>query len=115
MRSIGRNVQRFARVHGRLLATESCFHFTFEQDEGLLEVVPMRWWSATWRDVHIDYAETSIRIFARHGDSVGIAYQTDVRKVVGMRQFQIAFGVVRRNCRLSSWHVVSPWWDFRLQ
>ena len=47
-----------ARTH-RLLAAEGRFHLTFEQDEGLLEVMPMRRRSAAWRDVHIDYAEAS--------------------------------------------------------
>jgi hypothetical protein len=58
----------FASLQGRLLATEGRFHLTFEQDKGLLEVVPMRRWPAAWRDVHINYAETSIRVCARHSD-----------------------------------------------
>jgi hypothetical protein len=97
MRSVGRNVQRVAGAHRRLLAAEGCFHLAFEQDKGLLEVMPMRWRSATWRDVHINYAEASIGLLARHGDGVGVADQTDVREVVGLRQREIAFGVVRWN------------------
>ena len=42
MRSVGRNVQGFAGAHDRLLAAEGGFHLAFEQDKGLLEVMPMR-------------------------------------------------------------------------
>src|SRR5580700_4387010 len=60
MRSVGRNGQGVASAHGRLLPAEGCFHLPFEQDEGLFEVMPMRRRPATWRDVHIHYAEASI-------------------------------------------------------
>src|SRR6266446_3819635 len=113
MGSVGRNIQCVASVHGRLLATEGRFHLTFEQDKGLLEVMPMRRWPAAWRDVHINYAEAFIRIFARHDDGVGVADQTDMRKVVGLRQGEPAFEVVRWD-RWSSWHVGSPLWGLGL-
>ncbi len=48
--------------------------------------MPMGWRSATRRDVHINYAEASSGPFARHGDGVGIAHQSDVRKFVELRQ-----------------------------
>ena len=96
MRSVGRNVQRVAGSHARLLAAEGRFHLTFEQDKGLLEVMPMWRRSATWRDVHVDDAEASVGLLARHGDGVGIADETDVREVVGLRQRETAFEVVRR-------------------
>lgn len=38
--------------------------------------MPVRRQAATWRDVHISYAEASIGIIARHGNGVGIADQT---------------------------------------
>jgi hypothetical protein len=69
----------------------------FEQNKGLLEVMPMRGRPASWRDMHINNAEAAIGLLARHGDGVGIADQTDVRKVVELPQREIAFGVVRRN------------------
>jgi hypothetical protein len=47
--------------------------------------------------MHINNAEASIGLLAHHGDGVGIADQTDVRKVVGLPQREITFGVVRRN------------------
>ena len=81
----------------RLLATEGRFHLAFEQDKGLLEVMPMRGRPALWRDVHINYTEASIRLLARHGDRVGISDQTEVREVVGLRQCEIAFWVVQWN------------------
>jgi hypothetical protein len=99
MRSVRRNVQRVAGAHARLLAAEGRFHLTFEQDKGLLEVMPMRRRSATWRDVHVDDAEASVGLLARHGDGVGIADETDVREVIGLRQRETAFAVVRRYTR----------------
>ena len=89
MGSVGRNVQRVANPHDRLLATKGRFHLAFEQDKGLLEVMPMRGRPAPWRDVHINNAEASIGLLARHCDRVGIADQTDVRKVVGLPQREI--------------------------
>ena len=58
--------------------------------------MPMRWRAATWRDVHIDDAESSAGLLARHRDGVGIPDQTDVREFVGLRQRETAFEVVRR-------------------
>src|ERR1700688_199283 len=75
---------------------------------------PMRRWPAAWRDVHINYAETSIRVFARHSDGVGVADQTDMKKVVGLRQFETAFEVVRWDHGWRSWHVGSPLWGSSL-
>ena len=83
-----------------LLAAEGCLHLTFQQDKGLLEVVPVRWRPSVWRDVHINHAEASTGIFARHRDGIGVAYQAYVREVsifVGLRLRQIAFGVVWRD------------------
>jgi len=100
MRSVGRNIQRVTSAHNRLVATEGRLHLTFEQDKGLLEVVPVWWRPAPWRDVHIDNAEASIGLVARHGDGVGTADQADVREVlifVGLRQRQTAFAVVWRD------------------
>src|ERR1700688_471837 len=95
--SIGGDIQGVAGAHDRVLATERCLHFPFEQDKGLFEVMPMRWRPAAWRDVHINYAESSICVVARHGDRVGIADETDVREVVGLPQREISFGVVWRD------------------
>jgi hypothetical protein len=86
MGSVGRNVQRVASAHDRLLAAEGRFHLPFEQDKGLLEVMPMRWRPATGRDVHINDAKATGSIVARQGYGVGIADQTDVREVFGLRQ-----------------------------
>jgi hypothetical protein len=40
--------------------------------------------TATGRDVHVDVAEASGSLLAGHGDGVSIAYQSDVREVVGL-------------------------------
>jgi hypothetical protein len=37
MGSVGRNIQRFASAHGRLLATSRGFHLTFKQDKSLVK------------------------------------------------------------------------------
>jgi len=88
------NIQRVAGTDDRLIATEGCFHLPFEQDKSLLEVMPMRWRSAAWWDVHINYAEASIGLLARHGDGVGIADQPKVGDAVGLRQCEIAGEIV---------------------
>ena len=64
--------------------------------------MPMRGRPAARRDVHINYAEASIGLFAGHGDGVGIANQTDVREVVGLRQREIAFWIVRAGSLVTS-------------
>ena len=78
MWSIGRNVQSCSSSHDRFLTAESIFHFTFEHDEGFLEIVPMGWRSASWWDMHIDHAETSVRRLAAHSNRVGVANQSNV-------------------------------------
>ena len=78
-----------------ILAAESGFHFAFEQDKGLFEVMPMQWRAATWRDMHINYAEASCGLLACHAHGVGVADQTDVREVVGLHRCEIALSVRR--------------------
>ena len=67
--------------------------------------MPMGRGTATWRDVHVNDAKASIGLFPCHGDGVGIADHADVRKVIGLRQREIAFRVVRWDCGR---HFVSP-------
>jgi hypothetical protein len=57
--------------------------------------MPMQWRAAPWRDMHINYAEASCGLLTRHGDGVGVADQTDVREVIGLRQREISFEIVR--------------------
>jgi hypothetical protein len=73
MGSVGGDVQGFAGAEGRLLATEGGFHLALKQDEGLLEVMPVRWRTAAGRDVHVDDAEASGSLLAGHGDGICIA------------------------------------------
>src|ERR1700722_2910508 len=101
MRSVGRNVQGFAGADDRILATEGGFHLAFENDKGLLEVMPVRWRTTAGRNVHVDDAEASGSLLAGHGNGVGIADQPDVRQVFELSKGEAAFGIVRRNCRLS--------------
>ncbi len=74
----------FAGVNGRLLATEGGFHLAFEQDKSFLEVVPVWWWTAAGRDMHVDDAEASGSLISCHGDGVGISDQPDVGEVIGL-------------------------------
>ena len=97
MRSVGRDVQGFAGADGRLLATEGDFHLAFEEDEGLLEVMPVRGRTAAGRDVHVDDAELSGSLLACHGDGVRIADQPDMREVFGLSNGEASFGIVRRD------------------
>jgi hypothetical protein len=95
-------------AHSRFSAQEGCFHLTFEQDKSFLEVMSMRWRSATRGNVHINDAEAPIGLLAGHRDGVSIADRTDVREVVGLRQREIAFWAVRWNRWQSSGRFVSP-------
>src|SRR5450755_3483918 len=94
MRSVGRNVHRLAGMHGRLLATEGCLHLAFEQDKGLLKVMPVWRRAASRRDMHINYAEASIGLLTCDGDCVGIADEANVRELVGLRKREIASRVI---------------------
>ena len=96
MRSVGRDVNRFAGMEGRLRAAESGFHLAFEEDKGFLEVVAMRGRTAAGRDMHVDDAEASGRLLACNSDGVGISDQPDVRKVVGLSKGKAAFGIIQQ-------------------
>ena len=65
-------------------APEGGFHLAFEEDEGILEVMPVPRRTTARRDVHVDDAKTFSSLLAGHGDGVGISYQSDVREVVGL-------------------------------
>jgi hypothetical protein len=102
------NVQGFAGADGRILATEGGFHLAFEDDKGLLEVMPVPWRTAAGRDVHVDDAEASGSLLAGHGNGVGIADQPDVRQVFELSKSEAAFGIVRRNCPAERMTFCSP-------
>lgn len=95
---IGGNLEGVSGMDGQLLAAKSCFQLTFEKDEGLLKIVPVRRRAAAWGDVHVNYAEAPGSLFASYGHGVGVADQTDVRKTVGMGQSEIAVQVVGWDC-----------------
>src|ERR1700722_990986 len=52
---VDRDVDRVACAHNRLLSSKRGFHFTFEKNESLLEVMTMRGRAAAGRNVHIDH------------------------------------------------------------
>ncbi len=79
VRSIGGDVNRFPRPHGRLGTAKGCFHFALEKDERFFEVVPVRRRSATRRDVHIDQAILTRGVPRSEQGGIGIPHQADVR------------------------------------
>ena len=62
VRRVGGDVDRLSRMNGRFAAPEGGLDFSFEHDEGLFEVVPMRPRTAAWRHVHIDGAELAVGV-----------------------------------------------------
>jgi hypothetical protein len=95
MRSVGGNVQCLSRTHHRFLAAKGCLHLAFQENESFLEVMPVRRRTATRRYVHVDDAEASIGLLARHRDGVGVTHQTDVRKIVRLSVGETSLGIVR--------------------
>ena len=78
MRRIRRDIHGLARSHHRLRAAEGRLEFTFEDDERLLEIVPVRRGASPGRDVHIDEAELARRIVARKENRISIPNDADV-------------------------------------
>ncbi len=108
VRSVGGDVQGFAGVRGRLLAAEGGFDLSFEDDERFFEVVAMGRRSSAGGDVHIDDAEASVGLLASYGDGVGVADESDVWEVVGLRQGEAPRGVIRWKGRWGGRHFLSP-------
>ena len=80
MGGVGRNVDGFACFHDRLLTTERRLHFTFQKNEGLLEVMSVWRRTASRWNVHIDHAESSRCFRSGDGDGVGVSDESNVRK-----------------------------------
>jgi len=62
----------------------------------------MRRRAAARRDVHVDQAIATIRVFTRNQNGIGVTYDTDVWKAlvfVGVRKCEIAQEIVRRERR----------------
>ena len=76
MGGVGGNVDGVARLHDRFLTTKRRFHFAFQENEGLLEVMPMRRRASSRRNMHIDYAEPPGCLRSGNGDGVGVSHQT---------------------------------------
>src|SRR6267378_493471 len=100
MRRIGGDVHCIARPHYGFRPTERNFKFPFKNDKCLFEIMPMWRRAAARRNVHIDHAEASVCLVARHGDRIGITDKTDVWQTlisVRLRQRQIALEIVWRD------------------
>jgi hypothetical protein len=75
-------------------AAKSYIEFSYEQGEGLFEIVTVRWWPASWRDVHVNQAEPACGVFSGKEDGVGISGDSDVGRVA------VAFGLGFRKLAL---------------
>jgi len=108
MRRVGWNIDGRASAHYLLCTAKNKVEFAFQQRECLFEIVTMRRRSASGRDVHVDEAEASCRVFAGEKNGVGIAYHSYVRAVrvgVSLGDGEVALQIVRGNCcdGLSGW------------
>ena len=81
VRGVGRDVDCLACLDLRLMAAECGQQFSFEHDEGLLEVVAVGWRAAAGRGVHVDQAESAGGVLGGQQGSVGIAHQADVGEI----------------------------------
>jgi len=64
VRSVRRNVDCRARSERLFSAAEREFQFALKNREGLLEIVAMRRWASSRRDMHIDEAIPPCCIFS---------------------------------------------------
>ena len=65
VRRIGRNMNGLASTCNGLYSSKCSLDLAFEDDEGLLKVVPVRRWAAARWDMHIDKAEAASSVFPR--------------------------------------------------
>jgi hypothetical protein len=79
VRSVGRDVNGLALSYNRLGTSKGSLDFTFQKDERLLKVVPVRRGTAARWDMHIDKTEACICVFPRQKDRVSVSHQSDVR------------------------------------
>jgi hypothetical protein len=70
-----------ARTCNRLYSSKGSLDLAFENDEGLLKVVPVRRWPSTRWDMHVDKAEASRCVLSRQKNGVRVPNQPDVRQV----------------------------------
>ena len=85
VRSVCWNVDRFSSAHSTLLPSESSLQFTVKKNKGLLEIMAMRWRTASRRNVHIDKSVSTCSIHSGQQDRVGVADHGEMRqaRVVG--------------------------------
>jgi hypothetical protein len=100
MGRVGGNVDGVSCFQARFLTTERRLHFTFQNNESLLEVVAMGRRSTSRWNVHVDHAEFARCFRAGDGDGVGVSDQTNVRKsflLIDLSKRQISLQVVGGN------------------
>jgi hypothetical protein len=92
------DVNRFARVHDLLCASEDGLQFALEYGERFFKVMAVRRRPTTRRDVHVDQAETSSGVCTREKDGVGVAYDSDMREFgFGLGDDELPGRVVERD------------------
>jgi hypothetical protein len=80
MWSVRRNVDCLTGPDSLLDAAKGELQLALKNGECLFEVMAMRRWASSWRDVHIDEAEPPRSVSAGKKDSVRISNYPDVRK-----------------------------------
>jgi hypothetical protein len=84
------------------LAAKNSFDLPFKHGERFFKIVAMRRRAAARRDVHVDQAIATIRVFARNQNGICVTYDTDVWKAlvfVAVRKCEFALEIVRRERR----------------
>jgi len=101
---VRRDVDRFTDADDLLLTTKSCMNLAFDHDEGLFEIGAVGRRSAADRNEHVDETEMAFRIVASEQDRIGIANQSDMRKV------GVSFGPHKPEVSSRDRPVESPAW-----
>jgi hypothetical protein len=100
MGSVGRDVDGLARSHDFSFAPKGELDFALKDGERFLEIMAMRRWTAARRDVHVNQTITTVGVFARNQNGVGVPYDSNVEKApifVGVRNREMARSIVRRD------------------
>lgn len=82
VRRVRGDVDGLAGSHGRFHSSKGSLDLAFQDDERFLEIVAVRRRPTARRNIHIDQAIASIRIFPGEEDCVGVPHQRDVRQIL---------------------------------
>src|SRR6185503_17653806 len=82
VRSVRGDIYRITRTKNGFVATERYVKFAFENDECLLEVVPVRRRPAARRNVHVDETKATVGVLTSEQDRVCITRNPDMRQTL---------------------------------